>query len=814
MFETKNIKFIRKKSLIYCILNRLVSEHREVFNLYLTRLSFQTKEVKRRSKLDQHRFETTSAKKSPHDQRTNATSDPNLDTTNVHYFIRLRVNDRSEYQTRVFKPSELINDLVRLEIPLSDDADFNLKCDLYKFNPATSLVKLIASNSNPYPISRTSKQQRFEVPLTSNGELLNVKLKMRLQFRQNFHPTNAAAVRLLDTSSCQNPDQLESILDTLLTPAAAYSFDDLVLFKKYYELFLHANSRPAVNTHQLQAKLYVCFLKSILAGRKHHSDQFESFLLAYDFLSTSEQKTLIKCLVNLIKQAIEYDDMPQFRCTLQAFDTLVLLLVTLSQSSNSQLEFKYILNDLFLKLTRQLKTNPNKRTIIQSGLNLHFLNYLNLNDLFNGIELTQLIVKMFELDNNNTHVDYEYLTSIFQMDVFRLNFQFRDKLIEMLITNVDDTNPKLIYLIKYLLRLKSKLSKMNLDLLIKCSFGYLTRLQVNDDPLMENRFLCLIELLDLIMEQRRLQRTDLDKLLAFDQLERLFSLVADYFKLKRRLFGARLKLTLSCDLILFKFGKFVQKFLFKYLINYDGSGDESSTEYGIIKAYFDMLFSYVERANDGFMSDFKMKISLLDTMWTFWKCLNVHLKRSDRLNEHLTRRLATTFVNNQYFRASAAGVTIGSELIGLFLKNLFLFVNDLYTASTVACFTLSALYALIVRSQTDEKSKSKSLAMSARLEPLDEMELPDPAQIYTSHRAEFLQGLERVFRLHKLQEKGPFHERLKLCMAYALVRDEPEMSIVEKYLLLIKIVRLVDQTTLDVNSWVILQEIFILTHYI
>lgn len=84
----------------------------EIVNLYLQSLSFQSREQKRRSKLDQHRME----------KRLSLEKEEESSGAGVYYFVKCKLsvdalgNNEFEHLTRLFKSTEPINELFQVRI--------------------------------------------------------------------------------------------------------------------------------------------------------------------------------------------------------------------------------------------------------------------------------------------------------------------------------------------------------------------------------------------------------------------------------------------------------------------------------------------------------------------------------------------------------------------------------------------------------------------------------------------------------------------------------------------------------------------------
>lgn len=101
-------------------------------------------------------------------------------------------------------------------------------------------------------------------------------------------------------------------------------------------------------------------------------------------------------MLRLVFESESNNNTNVFDTTLCQLDHIVRLLIALAQHSNSQYELKYSLNDVFMKLMRQIKSQPDKRRSLVRHLNLGFLDRLAHNDLFSASELSSLLIKLVE----------------------------------------------------------------------------------------------------------------------------------------------------------------------------------------------------------------------------------------------------------------------------------------------------------------------------------------------------------------------------------------------------------------------------------
>lgn len=463
---------------------------------------------------------------------------------------------------------------------------------------------------------------------------------------------------------------------------------DIILIRKFLEFFsylninsihkksdLLANNFNAMNlnendstdkrllTRNLLLKIYEGFIRLIFEYdiNKTHRTLVDLKQLINNLCIQS--RYVIQSLLAILKLLIETDFVDDklsylFELTLKCFNYIIEILVVLSKSSNSNYQLKYDLNELITKLIKQF--NLKQKLIIYSKLNFNFLDYLN--DLFNGTELANLICsKMFNVNGINTGIgseeqykpnpeainDFNSLVikiindSVFNLSSFHANYQFRDKLVEFVIANYlnfekvslnNETsyakmlNGDQVMLIKNLLKIKYKLSKQNLDNLIKSTFkliiyslincfklyeqqndlntnpaelnnetNSLKMLLLNKTNYLIDNFLCLIEILDFILSTKtnKLQPNAfyLENLSDHDLIN-LFEIIIYYFKLnkfnnkfivhKKSLFytsnciNNQHKLWLNVNMTIFKFAKQIQKYLLRYLISKFNDDNEQS----------------------------------------------------------------------------------------------------------------------------------------------------------------------------------------------------------------------------------------------
>lgn len=134
-----------------------------------------------------------------------------------------------------------------------------------------------------------------------------------------------------------------------------------------------------------------------------------------------------------------------YELTMREFSHIIAALVSLAQHSNSQYELKYNLNDLFMRLSRQVKASAAKRRCTCEHLDLRFVDSLSLNELFSPIELSTLLVKLLVVGDeaavtSATAVnDYEnqvvkpWLRVFAEgrgLDLFKSNHLFRERIVD------------------------------------------------------------------------------------------------------------------------------------------------------------------------------------------------------------------------------------------------------------------------------------------------------------------------------------------------------------------------------------------------
>lgn len=152
------------------------------------------------------------------------------------------------------------------------------------------------------------------------------------------------------------------------------------------------------------------------------------------------------------------DNLGVYESTMSEFGHLVGLLVALAQHSNSQYELKYNLNDLFMRLMRQLKTSVSKKRATLERLQLSFVNQLSLNDLFSASELSSLLIKILEptivrSSDAENEEDRQSLVlrpwlRIFAQELFKSNHLFRERSIEHILNLIQVELNLIFFIIK------------------------------------------------------------------------------------------------------------------------------------------------------------------------------------------------------------------------------------------------------------------------------------------------------------------------------------------------------------------------------
>ncbi len=589
--------------------------------------------------------------------------------------------------------------------------------------------------------------------------------------------------------------------------------------------------------------------------------------------------------------------------TLEYMDFLIKMLVDLSKltSKSSLYELKYSLNDLILnKLVKQIRQSQIKMYLAYCKLNLRFLNYLYISDeFFNGYELAVLSIKLLSLDGSSGNSNADLLNenvissiiNLFNLDLFQNNFQFRDRVIEHLLNsyflNVDkilviSSNStascnirQMLRLVRVVLKNKLKLNKANFETFLKFALTFLIDSQLvnmksfesidnhdrnHTDLVVEiedsassngeihilsdnsscviDTFLCLIEIIDHIMIN--VSCNSINTYFDNKNLKSVFDIIIFYFKYGCLLsLKYKFKLTLNIELIILKFVKYIQKFLFKYLIakQFDNQitpndTEDRTPEEAFIIAYFDMIFVFVEQNNINSFT-YYLKNGYMQAAHQFWSDLNMKLKRSNILNEYLIRNTVKCLIINCYFKRdifeidhkktdTTLPIFISRKSVEEFNRTLFGFLCDIVNIDHMYlnCVCLS-LIEYVIKYDKYKRSYSKKLMsdfdelnnLASATVNLNDTENIDENNLilanYNEHHDSYIFGLKCCSRLvyNYLNDRecnsalgAIVFERLRLGFDYNFLKEfyerENSISIVERYLFVYDLLKLVEKLTL------------------
>ncbi len=339
------------------------------------------------------------------------------------------------------------------------------------------------------------------------------------------------------------------------------------------------------------------------------------------------------------------------------------------------------------------------------------------------------------------------------------------------------------------------------------------------DTLLVRNFLCLIELLDIILTDRSSKtsnnsllstETDSDKI----ELNNLFEIIICYFKcdkLRTTVFNTeRSKLWHATNLVVLKFAKYIQKHLQRYLITCEDINVQSDSPIitasstgndGLIRNYVEMIFVFLDTDCSTFSLDMAMKHDMLQTLQLFWKCLNISLKRSVALSEFILKRLCNSLVVNFYFKLLELPplTTEGnsSPVIWLspffkrnltfqFYESIFRFFNDLFNINQGGSFESFKQFLLIML-----------LKGVVRREKLARRTRPCCSSVFKNYSVSIIEGLKNSM----FADGQSLFGLVRLCGDFNMIKDEKTtagVSIVEKFLVTYELIKRVDEV--DVNN--------------
>jgi hypothetical protein len=375
---------------------------------------------------------------------------------------------------------EQINDLFQFELnKMLINNSITLNLELYKLTHNFSQSKLISLGTLTFNYADFYANSRKVSVSLSGGNSYNSTLKVRffkLNAQQCLKNCNSRNSMLKSTEMFSNEkvhnflseriylfNDMEGTIDlekleAAIDPMFELKTNDFVLIRKILILFSHLNTKTLhtsskqdsdkdfkrITKNRITFKLYELFIRLV-----SQLDSIEHFEYLYADLATSisdgnlHSKQIVQCLLNILKDLFDSDLFTSvtYELTLECMDLLIKMLVDLSKltSKSSLFELKYSLNDLILnKLVKQIRNSQIKMYLAYCKLNLRFLNYLYVSDeFFNGNELAILSIKLLSFDGSNADMlnenVFNSIINLFNLDVFQNNFQFRDRLIELLI---------------------------------------------------------------------------------------------------------------------------------------------------------------------------------------------------------------------------------------------------------------------------------------------------------------------------------------------------------------------------------------------
>jgi len=608
------------------------------------------------------------------------------------YFIQIKIETKIQdptngtnlnqsvnvFRSNLFRLNESINDLCR--IPFEDGDLIRtsanekiLKFDLYRVD-RTDMIRMVASNSVNLCQSRHHLIQLNELHLGHAVRFSNLKIKF--SFQSAIYPMRRVAIDLFEFNlDSQNANRLLSLVEIFLN--CKQSNNEWILTRKFLEFFSVLND-PA----QL-ACLSTKIVNDVMTNRRMIRDLlieklFEAFLR---LISTNEASIDMKLIVSglkysqnqlkLLSQFLANQVKSQFmerftELTVKCFDKLIELIVYLSLNK-SKYELKYEINDLITKTLKMESIDLKQQAVVYSNLKLDFVNLLV--DLYSPYELADLMITKILSNNQNTHDAKETLIlsfvnkNIFQLEFFKQNNQFRNRLVTFLIRTHLEKSFKLssdhLELLKNLLRNKSRLSKQNLEDMIKRLLKELINQLINILKLNENlqekksliqkdsmvtltinSFLCLFDILKMVPDIKSLNKEFIGSL----DLNCLFEIIIFYLKNSAKIASSE-RIQLKMNTIAIEFANFIQKHLQFYQITKNET-DQSA----LIHSYFEMLFSFVNQSNVTFSLKMCLKLRMIRTIRSFWQSLGAQLKHSINLNEFLINKLCKCFMFNFYFK--------------------------------------------------------------------------------------------------------------------------------------------------------------------
>ena len=702
-------------------------------NISMSLVDVCTQEVsQRRSKFDQHQISKSVLRSKDSD---------------VYFYLKIFVNKKKNYVSNLFRLKDMVlNDLVQIE----GVDNLDLTIELYTYDRNVSVLQETKNINLAWHLFYSSRENL----VLNFRNYFNIKFKIAT-IHSSAEQLCQEGIKFLNFElNDQNELEFFNLIKTDLKAHPA-------LLDKYLEFFSKLAIEQKLNTKNLfWAKLQSRLFESFLNLLHYLPDSFT--------FSVNEPKVLLNWFLLNLKNVVEFNMSHILQSLLQNFAFFTKILLSLSTMSNSQFELKYFLNDLLLIRINKFLSQD----FLIENLNVKFLDYLA--ELFNGSELATLCLKLFSLQQCTDHVPFK--NKLAALTIFADNYQFRESLFPYVINSS-------VEFLKLTLRLK--ISQNLLQALIKKCFGSVLDLLIasfhTDDlnqSLMDN-FLVLVELIDLIMSGNQFNYFE-----KFDnKLVDLFEVIECYFKYNQTILNSQFNLCIHIDLILFKFFKYIQKYLLRYLINRLNVDQEIL----VFKAYFSMMFGFLQPKNFTYHQFFH-KAKLLDSVCLFWKCLNMRLKNSQDLNQFLVNKSIECLFNNCFFKSikfkidmdeielSPLAIILGCHNIKIFYQNLLDFLS-LILADKEIVF----LY-LIDAILRHEKTKKNIY---------DQIELCQTAAACRSY-ARLVLGL--------FDTKSDLTECICLAFDYHFLKDEDSdcVSAIEHYLLLYRLIKKVAQ--FDPNS--------------
>ena len=581
-----------------------------------------------------------------------------------------------------------------------------------------------------------------------------------------------------------------------------------------------------------QAKLSI-----ILAGFKNRSKQAIQFLLSFLKNHIAEE---IYAATSIPQQTLDVKT-DLYTLTIKCFHKLLQLICQLSHENNkSKFELKYEINDLMAKLfgpKSQFASNIRRKSIVYTNLKFNFVNTLQ--EYFSGIELANLICAHFlnAVDSSNEILLRFINEQLFQLDTFDSNPQFRDAIVAHICKHLFNekgpfSNEQLNVAVN-LFKFRSRLSKQNLENLVNIMLkpliaSLVTNFKPNEkandiksNQYLVNSFLCLMEAIDVIMTDRVSSKAQ-QYLIQNDEniLSSLFEIVLYYFRCEQFSEVPRPHLWFRVNSVILELSKFIQKHIERYLITnrvdemndltnsttstYSCDSNVCNEAECLVRGFIEMLFGFIDAPAASFCLTFKMKLEATRSLMTFWKCLNINLKRSVSLNDFLLKHICQSFLVNFYFKLYVLRIQQdGAQLrfssfmakktntnICLFYENLLRFLSDLFCFNCKNFEHFRQFILLNLVSSVIKRTKR-------RVCPKDDM---------TNVSTQILSSVENLCKMSKITlfkselNQTEMFRVLGLGAQFNLLKDEASdtsISIIEKFLLICQLLKQIDQVSSD-----------------